>query len=415
MARPRKLPDNMHLRGDTYYANFQVNGRRVRRRLSSNLDAARQILNDLKARADKAEWGMLDNDYPLEQMKDEYLRHCSQVLKLSTAARYRLCLDTIVPQLGVARAGQIRQENVEAYRDDRLTDGACPRTINMEVGALATMFRWAASPNVAMIAGNPLVGLKPLRHDHPKDGRPLTDDEVSRLLENSLQPWRDIWYAYLVTGLRKSELAGLLFHDIDWENREIIVRSGRAKNHRERRIPVDAGLWDILCRQRETRNDRRPGTGMRPAITDRIRERFSKEHVFVTTQNTPLTHRSSLYKAFMRCCAAAKIVTRTKDADGREIDHVDLHSLRRTFATNLIESGADPKSVQDLLGHRTLDMTMRLYTKIKGRGTKRAAISRLSYGQGALAPEHVLPYPGNAGAQCHTNGTSPKAAAAAST
>src|SRR5262249_32317774 len=160
-------------------------------------------------------------------------------------------------------------------------------------------------------------------------------------------------------------------HDIDWENREIIVRSGRAKNHRERRIPVDAGLWEILCRQRDTRDARRPGVGKRPAITDRLRERFSKEHVFVTTRNTPLTHRSGLYKAFMRCCEAAKIVTRTKDADGREIDLVDLHSLRRTFATNLIESGADPKSVQDLLGHRTLDMTMRLYTKIKGRGTKR--------------------------------------------
>jgi integrase len=402
----------MQLRGGVYYANFQVNGRRVRRRLSSNLDAARQILNELKARADKAEWGMLDNDYPLEQMKDEYMRHCHQVLKPSTAERYRLCLDTIVPQLGVARAGQIRQENVEAYREDRLIDGACPRTINMEVGALATMFRWAASPNVAMIASNPLVGLKPLRHDHPKDGRPLTDDEVSRLLEKSPQPWRDIWYAYLVTGLRKSELAYLMFQNIDWENREIIVRSSRAKNHWERRIPVDSGLWDILCRQRDSRDERRPGVGAMPAITARLQERFSKGHVFVTTQNTPLTHRSSLYKAFMRCCEAAKICTRSKDAEGREIDHVDLHSLPRTFATNLIESGADPKSVQELLGHRTLDMTMRLYTKIKGRGTKRAAIGRLSYGQGALAPEYVLPYPGNAGAECHTNGTSPKAAVA---
>jgi integrase len=205
----------MRLRGGVYYADFQVNGRRFRRRLSSSLDAARQILNELKARADRAEWGMLNNDYPLEQMKDEYLRHCHQVLKPSTAERYRLCLNTIVPQLGVVRAGQIRQEKVEAYRDDRLTHGDCPRTINMEVGARATMFRWAASPNVAMIAGNPLVGLKPLRHDHPKDGRPLTDFEVGRLLDKSPQPWRDIWYAYLVTGLRKSELAHLLFHDID--------------------------------------------------------------------------------------------------------------------------------------------------------------------------------------------------------
>jgi hypothetical protein len=110
----------------------------------------------------------------------------------------------------------------------------------------------------------------------------------------------------------------------------------------------------------------------------------------------------------MRCCEAAKIVTRTQDAEGREIDHVDLHSLRRTFATNLIESGADPKSVQELLGHETLDMTMRLYAKIKGRGTKRSAIGRLSYGQGALVPEHVLPYPGKAGRNVTLMAQAPK-------
>jgi integrase len=53
------------------------------------------------------------------------------------------------------------------------------------------------------------------------------------------------------------------------------------------------------------------------------------------------------------------------------IDHVDGYSLRRTFATELITSGADPKSVQRLLGHKTLEMT-------------RAR---------TLAPEHLAGYP----------------------
>ncbi len=71
---------------------------------------------------------------------------------------------------------------------------------------------------------------------------------------------------------------------------------------------------------------------------------------------------------------------------------MDLHSLRRTFATSLIAAGADPKSVQELLGHRTLDMTMRIYAKINGQ-TKRQALGRLPYGRGTLAPEGVLEYP----------------------
>ena len=77
-------------------------------------------------------------------------------------------------------------------------------------------------------------------------------------------------------------------------------------------------------------------------------------------------------------------------------EHVDVHSLRRTFATNLIANGADPKSVQELLGHATLDMTMRIYAKLHTQ-TKRQALGKLSYGAGAVAPEHIIAYPGASG------------------
>jgi len=71
---------------------------------------------------------------------------------------------------------------------------------------------------------------------------------------------------------------------------------------------------------------------------------------------------------------------------------VDVHSLRRTFATELIVNGADPKSVQELLGHKTLVMTMKLYAKVKPQN-KRQAVAKLSYGHGVTAPSHVLEYP----------------------
>src|SRR5262249_44220623 len=109
-------------------------------------------------------------------------------------------------------------------------------------------------------------------------------------------------------------------------------------------------------------------------------------------QNTPLTHRSGLYKALLRCCKLADIQMQTVDASGRQVEHVDLHSLRRTFATGLIVGGADPKSVQELLGHRTLDMTMRIYAKVHNQ-TKRQALAKLSYGHGTVAPGHVVEYP----------------------
>jgi integrase len=292
--------------------------------------------------------------------------------------------------------------NVIRYRQARLEKGTSPRTVNKEVGALSTMLNWGVDP-AKLIGSNPIGGIPPLPHDHPKDGRTLSDDEVRRLLEKSKQPWKDIWYAFLVTGLRKDELAGLTFRDIDWEAREIIVRGGVAKNHRERRVPIDAGLWDILRCQEAGRQERQPGTGRTPKIAARVRERFSREHVFVNTQNTPLTHRSGLYAAFMRSCAKASIQTRTFDAEGRLVEHVDVHSLRRTFATSLIVGGADPKSVQELLGHRTLEMTMKIYTKIKSQN-KRQALGKLAYGKGALVPDGVLEYPGGGAGNPVQNG-----------
>jgi hypothetical protein len=74
----------------------------------------------------------------------------------------------------------------------------------------------------------------------------------------------------------------------------------------------------------------------------------------------------------------------------------DVHSLRRTFATNLIVSGADPETVRQLLGHKTLDMTMKIYTKFH-KQTKRQTLARLTYGSGTLVPAHVVEYPGSDG------------------
>ena len=294
----------------------------------------------------------------------------------------------VLDWLGVHKVRQLDTTRILEYREHRIAGGSSPRTVNHDITILGAMLRWAVK--LEIIGSNPLAGLKPLRHDNPKEGRPLTPDEITSLINKRPEPWRDIWYALLVTGLRKEELANLLFADVDWEARELVVRGFTSKNRRERRVPIEDGLLAILKRPAEEAPLRQPGKGRTPKITELVRQRFTRDHVFVTTQNTPLKHRSGLYNAFLRCCTLASIQTQTYNADGKLVEHVDLHSLRRTFATDAITNGADPKSVQEILGHRTVDMTMRIYTKVKA-APKRQAIAKLSYGQGATTPGHVLP------------------------
>jgi integrase len=402
MSRRRKLPDGMVTRPGRrgYYADFRVGGTRVQRKLSTDFDAARSILLDLKARADKAKFNLLDNNHALASLKTAYLQHCRQALKPRTVDTYVKQLDNIlgaekravakIDPLPCATVSQLTTSAILTYRKDRLSQGRSPRTINAEVQALGGMLNWAVDHR--LISSNPIRSVKPLPHDHPKEGRPLSPEEVARLLKASPSLWRDVWYTLLVTGMRESELVNLQFVDLDFHSREILIRADATKNHAERRIPMDDQLYQLLRRLEGERNARMPGHGRNQRDTARTKERFSRNHVFVSGQNTPLDDGGNFYKAFKRCCRKARIPMRTYDSEGRVFEHVDVHSLRRTFATEAISSGADPKSIQELLGHKTLAMTMKIYTKIRTQ-TKRQAIARLPYGAGATTPNHLVELP----------------------
>lgn len=275
MGRKRKLPEGIRERGGAYYADFYAQGRRVRKRLSTQLDVATTLLHEMQARADKADFGILDNDYAISELKEKYLRQCRQTLKPRSVERYEVSMDTILARLGFSRVGQISVDAVLHYRQQRLSEGLSPRTVNHDVMILAAMLRWGVKP-AQLIGSNPLTAVKPLRHDNPKNGRPLTDLEVQALLGASKQPWRDIWYAFLTTGLRKEELTTLTFEDIDWESREIVVRGGVAKNHTARRIPLDSSLWSILKQQHRNSAGRQPGKGKTPGRTHPRRPDYSR-------------------------------------------------------------------------------------------------------------------------------------------
>ncbi|MBY0588786.1 tyrosine-type recombinase/integrase [bacterium] len=380
----RKLPLGMRLRGDVYYAWFKKDGKRYQKALSSDRETAETKFHEMRVGADRRSLGMVDNNAHLKAIMAEYLADRARLKRASYVEYLRVRLNRILDYVNVRRVSELTVAMVTHYEHDRKAKGVSQRTVNMEVGALKTMLRWAV--NHERIGFNPLAKHTIAKHDTPREGRAFTGDEIERLLSASPQPWRDIWYAYLVAGMRKTELASLQWRDIDTEAREIIIRKSVAKTGRERRIPIESGLWEILERRRC--EPREPGKGKTAAITRMVRERFTREHVFTTSANTPLTHRSGINHAFIRCCKLAEIERQEVDADGNEVSHLDIHSFRRTFATNLITGGTDPKTVQELLGHQTLEMTMNLYAKIN-TGNKRQAIATLSYGKGVSSPEGV--------------------------
>lgn len=135
------------------------------------------------------------------------------------------------------------------------------------------------------------------------------------------------------SGLRLSELTGLNLHDLDLLGDQVKVRG---KGRKERLVPLGSRASRVLRRFLEIREPlaRRPGA--------------DKQALFLNPRGRRLTPRS-----------VQRIVHKAFEAIG--VDGLKTHSLRHTFATHLLDAGADLRAVQELLGHASL-ATTQIYT-----------------------------------------------------
>jgi len=369
MPRERKLPPGLVRRGSRFYVDVRCgihgNRRRFRKSVGSDQDKAIRELAMWQAHFASGADKKLGNGFPLEDTKRRFLTEVKLRRRPKVAHDYASDLDRVLASLNGHLVSDVTAARIRRHCKKRLKD-VCARTINKEVTTLQRMLNWAVDERI--IGSNPVGGLPPLPHDVPrKDRRSLTVEECDALLNASLPRWRTIWRCFLTTGMRAGEVTSSRWEDIDWEQRTLTVRKAVAKSARERQIPIDDTLYADLKRLR------------RQAPED-------QQYVFVTKLGTPL--RNNVLRALYASCKRAGIET-GKDEKGKGFSSVDLHSLRVTFATLAMQNGANPKDVQDILGHSTLDMTLRIYAKATDQG-RRSAISALPFAS-ASGPDHLIP------------------------
>ncbi len=216
--------------------------------------------------------------------------------------------------------------------------GLAPTSIRRQISTLRTYFRFLVSED--HVTADPSERL-----DLPKTWRTLPDvlsrDEIEALLAapnpNESLAWRDralleIGYG---TGARVSELVGLGIKDV-WYDEGLIRVIG--KGSKERLVPIGRrALGATALYAREVRPTLDRGLG--------------KERLFLNARGRPLT-RVGAWGVVKRCAKSAGIDKR-----------VTPHTLRHTFATHLLEGGADLRAVQEMLGHADL-ATTQIYTHV---------------------------------------------------
>jgi len=222
---------------------------------------------------------------------------------------------------GKRRLGRITPLMIEAYKAERLTR-VSPATVNRELATLRHMFRKAVE--WGYVKASPVVGVGGLK-EPPGRVRYLRLEEIERLLFQCATHIRPIVIAALNTGMRKGEILGLRWRDVDLADRRIVVVN--SKNNETRMIPVNQTLFWVLDDLRKGNK----GGGW-------------SEFVFNDWAGRPL---GDIKKGFAGAVRRAGIV------DFR------FHDLRHTFASHLVMSGVDLRTVQQVLGHTEIKMTLR--------------------------------------------------------
>lgn len=371
-----KVPPGMRKIGDMYYAWVQVRGKRDRGKLSTNLTTAKAMLADRLAGLHRGK-GRAVQSPRWDDVSKRWLEEQVQA-ESGSAESYRtdlLVFNAFLKEQGrISRLDELTIPLVRQFREWRRTHRlsgdeetrkrpVAVRTINRTVKALKFLCAWAVR-GMEMTA-NPLDDLEDLPDKVVKKRRALDEEEKARILEKAPPYMNGLIRFLLTTGCRINEAMTLTWDKIDWEKEEVKITADIAKSRRERRIPLAANTLDLLKGLRAAAPDRQPYQG-KGAYADNRRVGFSREHVFVSSNNTAWAQRTSIANSFYRICKKAEI----PGAERRGT--VDLHALRVTFATNALDAGADLLAVSKILGHRDPGYTLRIYDRTTPKSYKAA-------------------------------------------
>ena len=212
-----------------------------------------------------------------------------------------------------------------------------------------------AAVQARLIAKNPTAGTKIPKCNYP-DKKILNESELAVFIEAiEREPlWRDFFYTEITTGLRRGEICGLKWSDLDIEKGTLNIERSISNG--------DGGELEIG----ETKTEKGKRIIRLPASTLRIlterKECALNDWVFpnLLEPEKPMNP-STGYNKLKSILKAAGL------------PDIRFHDLRHTFATHALTSGVDAKTLAGILGHTNASFTLDTYTHVTGEMQKNAA------------------------------------------
>jgi len=312
-------------RGNTYYIDFYVNGKRYRRAVGKNKKDAIEALRAIEGEIARGKFNLpskkkirfkefaqlwLETHSKIKNKPSSYQTNCFRLNKHLIPFFGNKYLDTISPLMIDEFISKKKLEISSA-------------TINRCLSILSKIFndaiRWG------YLKENPMKNVS--RLNEPEKGfNYLTKEQVKKLLENASPSARPILMLAVYTGMRKGEILALKWEHINFEKKIIKVEEtpeGSIKSKKVRYIPIHP---DLLIELKKLKLKSR-SEYVFPAEDGGMRKDF----------------RNALNYALKRA----------------GLPKIRIHDLRHTFAANFIMAGGNILTLQKILGHSDLKMTMR--------------------------------------------------------
>jgi integrase len=243
----------------------------------------------------------------------------------------RECLKPLTAHFGARHLDKVTPWFVEQYKAKRL-ERVSPRTVNIELSILRRMYRLARTWGLA--GESPLEDVRNLREEE-KSIRVLSTEEEARLFAQLPPHLRELMVLALNTGLRLGELRALKPADADMKNDAL--RVAQSKTGKSRHVPLNAEARAVIERGLEAGHS-----------------------TILHYQGRPVRE---IHRSWYKAVRKAGLVG------------LRIHDLRHTFATRLVLNGVDLATVAALLGHQSIQMTMRYAHP--SPDSKRAAVAKL--------------------------------------
>lgn len=356
---------HVYKRGDswTYVLDISLPGQRRRQTSKGGYRTKRDALAALNEAQGALQRGLYVEPSKLSVktfLVDHWLPATEAGLRQSTFQGYRAAIRRyVLPRLGESRLQALTPDQLNAFYGELLVSGRnggkgglSPKTVhNVHVmlhKALHDAVRWNYLPRNVAEFSDP-----PRQTSSGKVMRTWTPEELRsflRFLESD--PFYAAWVLSSSTGMRRGEVLGLRWQDIDFDRRRLSIRQtiisidyrveiSEPKTARGRRsVALDTGTVTALRAHRAAQNEQKLKLGV--AYQD-------LGLVFCRDDGTPV-HPDRFTQMF------------DKHVKNSGLPRIRLHDLRHTHATLALAAGIHPKVVSERLGHSTVAFTMDVYS-----------------------------------------------------